>query len=122
MARKKRQSIHAIQEALRGNTSFIGGEGEGEATPEVREVEVVREVPVEVVKEVEVVREVEVIREVEVPVAVSGLVLDEARSEKLRILADYQRVTPEQLLVLAVDDLLDLRRRQLKAAMEQRGE
>ncbi len=98
---KKRQSIRDIQAALKGNTSFIGSEEESAATD-------AKEAPTPEV--------VEVIREV--VVEPSGLVLDDARSEKLRILAAFQGKEPEELLRLAVDDLLDLRRRQLSAAME----
>ena len=41
---------------------------------------------------------------------------------KLQVLAEYQGTTVEALLQLAVDDLLSLRARQLKTAMDERGE
>lgn len=107
---KKRQSIRDIQAALKGNTSFIGSDQEARAE-ECDRAESRADEPIEEV--------VEVVREV--LVKPTGLVLDDARSEKLRILAGYQHVTPEELLELAVDDLLDLRKRQLAAAMEAQG-
>lgn len=49
----------------------------------------------------------------------NGLEINPELLKKLRILAAYQKTTPESLVELAIEDLLALRNRQLQAAMEQ---
>lgn len=91
---KKRHSIHAIQEALLANTSFM--------QPEEAEVNVSQEQggPMENTESVH-----------EQPT------IDPKLVRQLRILAMYQNTTPEALIQLAVEDFLALRGRQLQAAI-----
>lgn len=95
---KKRQGIHAIQAALLSHTQHIGSQDEPQeaAIAPAEEAGAVPEAP-----------------------PACAVVLDPDLHRTLVALARYQQTTVEALVALAVEDLLALRHRQVKAALEE---